>query len=425
MSDLKRSWRCVLVAVALLPAILLVAAPLALASEFSGPGVTPPDPGPPVDPPPPDPGPTPTPGPTPPSGDIYGTTVQLGLQNYTMFMLSHKFWSTILPTDQYSGYGFAMGHRPGAAHVAASPSPEFRLVSYDETEGAIDGSWNHDDEGCCFDRQLWFTGYGVGGNAHNNGTPTGVSLGLGAGQFGFERAVDDESLHGMFGEIVWAGVDADSPTQSTDVQNYRLGIYRRHQWDDCNYYLLAGALSVDQYESRREVEVGATTGVARGDYDGWDGIAYIERGITLRNASAGIQPYIALQYMYLRQNAFTETDGVAGANLDVGGIDANSLRSMLGARYQHCLTAGLIGELRAAWWHEFLDTNTLVNASFSGVSGSAFTVDGLDLGRDWALTGVGLKWQMNYCWSTYGAYDVQFNEQQVFHLGSGGVQYVW
>ena len=46
-------------------------------------------------------------------------------------------------------------------------------------------------------------------------------------------------------------------------------------------------------------------------------------------------------------------------------------------------------------------------------------------GRDWALLGTGLNGELGSGWSTYADYDLMINGQTTFHIGSGGVSYVW
>ena len=140
-----------------------------------------------------------------------------------------------------------------------------------------------------------------------------------------------------------------------------------------------------------------------------------------------IQPFGGLQYIYLRQNEFTET-GAAAANLAVPGIDTHSFRSVLGTRIfgqSFRQDRSITPELRALWLHEFLDTETGFTTFFSGVGGGSFAINGLGLGRDWAVLGTGLKSQLTHNWSTYADYDLMLNDQTTFHIGSGGVQYTW
>jgi outer membrane autotransporter protein len=75
---------------------------------------------------------------------------------------------------------------------------------------------------------------------------------------------------------------------------------------------------------------------------------------------------------------------------------------------------------RAHWLHEFLDTSTSVTGSIAGPS---FVAQGLGFGRDWALLGLGAVANQNRCVSFYANYNLQINEHQRFHIGTGGI--VW
>jgi len=60
-----------------------------------------------------------------------------------------------------------------------------------------------------------------------------------------------------------------------------------------------------------------------------------------------------------------------------------------------------------------------------GDGGGSFAVQGLDLGRDWALVGGGGGWQLGSGWSLLTNCDARVNTQQVFHVASGNIQYLW
>ncbi|MBL9122163.1 MAG: autotransporter outer membrane beta-barrel domain-containing protein, partial [Planctomycetaceae bacterium] len=137
-----------------------------------------------------------------------------------------------------------------------------------------------------------------------------------------------------------------------------------------------------------------------------------------------MQPFAALQYVYLRQNAFGEGD--AGVlNLAGRGTDTNSLRTLVGGRAVFGSRGRLTPQLRAAWFHELLSDSSLLNAHFAPIGGGAFNAQGLSLGRDWALVGGGLNWQLRGGWSLWGSYDTMVNARQTIHIGAGGLQYVW
>jgi outer membrane autotransporter protein len=141
-----------------------------------------------------------------------------------------------------------------------------------------------------------------------------------------------------------------------------------------------------------------------------------------------VQPYSALQYVYVRQNAFTET-GAGTMNLSVNGIDTNALRGLLGLRaaqtWQTDSGRCWIPELRAVWMHEFLQPDTTLTAVFAPIGGSSFATRGLNFGRDWAVLGCGTQYVLNQNVSLFANYDLLVNTQQVWNAGSGGVQVAW
>lgn len=154
----------------------------------------------------------------------------------------------------------------------------------------------------------------------------------------------------------------------------------------------------------------------------------LERGVSLNISRCVLQPYAGVQYIYLRQNGFSET-GAEALNLTVDSLDANSLRGMLGGRLQFPGLSGSVGqrlfELRAMWLHEFLPTTSVVDAFFAPTNGGSYAVQGLGLGRDWAILGCGLQRDLPGGWSLYTNYDAQVNHRQVFHIGSMGLQFTW
>jgi adenylylsulfate kinase len=72
-----------------------------------------------------------------------------------------------------------------------------------------------------------------------------------------------------------------------------------------------------------------------------------------------------------------------------------------------------------------VSTTTGLNAQFAPIGGTNFAVTGTSLGRDWAILGTGLNWNLGRGWQAYANYDAQVNVAQTFHVGSGGFQYSW
>ncbi len=272
----------------------------------------------------------------------------------------------------------------------------------------------------------WITGYGLGGDAQSDGNADGFRYGLGGTQFGLEKQVSDCTTFGLWGNMAWSNVRGDVLDENADIENYHFGAHFTSLDDEAYWIGIAGA-GYDHYDVRRQTNILAPI-TAEGDMGGWQANAYLERGLTLEANCWSMQPYVALQYIHLHQDELVE-QGAGVLNLDVEDLDSNSLRGILGGRFSKsvCTANGrlLTPEIRAAWMHEFLDTNQVVNAGLAGIGGAGFAVRGVDLGRDWATVGTGFNLQMNDAVRLFAGYDVQLNSNQTFHVGSGGVEFVW
>ncbi len=272
----------------------------------------------------------------------------------------------------------------------------------------------------------WGFGYGLGGSAQSDGNAAGLNYALGGTLLGAETSYDDAGRLGFFGGYQGTSLQLNGLTQSARANGGMLGAYL-HKDDGFNYYSLIAGLQFNGYSERRLIDFDGIHRQASGAFSGWQSYGYFERGVAFRTARCTLQPYGALQYIYLRQNNYTES-GAGVLDLAVSGIDANSLRGLVGSRlqYDRPLDNGrLLPELRALWLHEFLDPTSVVNAYFGPIGGGSFAVSGLNLGRDWAILGAGLRYELAGGWNLYGNYDAQLNTQQVFHVGSGGAYYQW
>jgi outer membrane autotransporter protein len=339
------------------------------------------------------------------SGDIYGSTPNMQFQNTStqIQMLSRQLG-------------------PQFSYSSGVDGPNVSPIKWDG-EGQIVFI---NDAGYQPLHKTWVIGYGLGGNARSDGNAQGLNLGLGGFLVGVERYLDEATSAGLYGG--YNGAQLSTTTDQRVLANSgQVGAFFRRD-TGFDYYTLLTGFSFDGYDSSRNVTVGGLPGTAEATYGGWQSVTYVERGRSYAYDAGLVQPYVALQYIYLRQNSFSETGGGA-ANLDVAGVDASSLRGFLGTRAsREYVTSGgrlLTPQVRAAWMHEFLETDTLINNRFSAVGGGTFAIEGLDLGRDWALLGAGLGWQLNSQLTITGNYDAQINSNQTFHVGSANLQYLW
>jgi autotransporter-associated beta strand protein len=278
------------------------------------------------------------------------------------------------------------------------------------------------------DLGLWGTVFGLGGSADGNNNAGGFNFGMGGTLLGFERTLIFDADVGVYYSYGMSGFDSRKLRDEFDVDNHHWGLYLNVD-RPFGYFTLAGDLGYNQYEGTRVIDVDNGAGgfiprTAESDHGGWQTGAYTELGTTFTSQGYSFQPYGALQYVYLEQDAFTET-GAGALNLVVDSIDYDSCRSIVGARGGKAF-GSLSLDVRAQWMHELLsDRAPIVSAQLLGGQAPGFTVAGADLGRDWVLVGSGFEWEASSRLRMYGGYDLQMNRYQSFHTGSGGVVLNW
>jgi len=124
-----------------------------------------------------------------------------------------------------------------------------------------------------------------------------------------------------------------------------------------------------------------------------------------------------------------EEDGPGTIKPSMAGLDVDSDRSIAGGRVR--LVAAddergrLFIETRLTWLFEYLQTDGSASAFFRPGDKGLFAVQGLGYGSNWAILGAGLRWELVAGWSAYAGYDAQSNRQQLFHIGSAGLDYAW
>ena len=308
------------------------------------------------------------------------------------------------PTAGNSNVSLA-SYMPGApnpfAGDAETPGYEIR----GQNSGLLNGEWSG-----------WIGGYGIGGQVQGKNGIAGLDYDSTGTQLGLYRMLDACTVVGLFGSYGKQDVDTGDNT-SADVESGNLGAFLHRSDHEGDYYTLAATLGYDSYDTSRNL------GVNTGSFNGSQTGLFLERGWTRSLGALTVLPSAALQYAWIHQAAFTET-GAGGASLSSS--DTHSVRSIIGATIETQKLAALRGCMtlssKAQWMHEFADDTTTSNGS---VGGANFTTNGLSLGRDWAVMGLGMRYDRGGHLGLYGNYDVQFNERQTFHVGSGGVQWAW
>lgn len=140
-----------------------------------------------------------------------------------------------------------------------------------------------------------------------------------------------------------------------------------------------------------------------------------------------VRPFAGLGYVYVGGDTLNEQGGLLQL---AGQVDSvNSFRSVLGTDVSLCLPSvpGTVLDLRATWMHEFEGNRAgTVTSGFAGGLGGDFTVQGVDMGSDFATLGATISHTfLGGQARVFGGYDLLFNNRQDLHTGSGGVEFLW
>ncbi len=278
----------------------------------------------------------------------------------------------------------------------------------------------------------WSSGLGIIGDTSGNSNRG--TFGYDFNSYGMAVGIEPTSAMspnrlGFFYAYSYTDIGTNKSIGNGHVKDNFFGAYGRFV-DGLGYTSFVAGFGFDNYVTNRNVTVPGNGGYSRSDFDGWQGGLYIERGLNhLTLTRLGLQPYVGLQYLYTGTDAFDET-GDNPYRLETDSSDVNSLRSNLGIRLARQVCRVKRGTMFAygnvSWMHEFLDADCVM-ASKWGVSGnpSTFGVVGNSLGRDWAVLGVGLDWNLRQNLSVFGSYDLQVNGYQTLNIGNIGARIQW
>ena len=217
-------------------------------------------------------------------------------------------------------------------------------------------------------------------------------------------------------------VDYDTVDAETDMESTYVGLYGAAVLDD--FYLHAQATwFMHDFDTTRDLDFIGRTASSDHDAD--------ELAATLGCEYLGFQPGgwsvipgLAFEYSYYDEDGFDES-GAGSFNLEGDSVDYDTLASRLGVRInkKFDLTGGaFIPEFKAAWVHEFGDTDRDITARFAGSEGDTFTVDGVEPERDSLIVGLGA----NFVGDTMAVYVNYDNEIAQDYWGwgvSAGIKY--
>ena len=133
-------------------------------------------------------------------------------------------------------------------------------------------------------------------------------------------------------------------------------------------------------------------------------------------------PLVSMQYTTVDIDGFTESGSLAP--LTIGSQSMDSLLTQVGMHlsYPFAVEKTLwIPDLSLSWQHESMDTVTGLNAQFANGAGNIFSSQGVPLGRDAAVVGLGLTVQWSKDFATYVTYSTELlrNNYSVQNVSAG------
>jgi len=274
----------------------------------------------------------------------------------------------------------------------------------------------------------WVRGYGIGGDTDADDCGTqGYGFRSNGTEIALQRGLSDEIELGIFTNLAWSEVRINDLNQVADVDSYLLGGSAQYTGEYA-YLLGIGGGGYQQYETSRAFAVPGTVGdrTATSRFDGTQAFGYLESGLILQAASVLFIPHMSWQYIHVDQDSIEET-GANAINLVGNSIETDSLRSIMGLTVQQTGQTGLgpaTTKLRIGWMHEHLDSRQQFVAAFESAT-ETFAIQGVELGRNWAVLGGNLQWSLFKHATALLAYQGQVNENQALHAGAAGLEFRW
>jgi outer membrane autotransporter protein len=247
---------------------------------------------------------------------------------------------------------------------------------------------------------VFVTGLGEFTNVGDTSNARGYDLSTGGLTVGVDYRVSPNFAIGLTGGYAHTSAGL-ADNGDLDVNGGKIGLYAT-AFSGGFYVDTAVTGGFNSYDTSRT----ALLGEAHGSTNGGDLTALVAGGYDWKSGGLSIGPIANFQYTYTSIDGFTESGSLAPLNFN--DQNADSIRTAIGLKTSYDWKIGgalLKPELRAAWQHEFGDTDYALVSRFANGAGSSFTVHSPTIGRDSLLVGAGVAVLWNDRISTYAYYD--------------------
>lgn len=195
-------------------------------------------------------------------------------------------------------------------------------------------------------------------------------------------------------------------------------------------FYVGAAVSYAHFRFRTDRTVSAlgSASLEKARFSGDEWLGRIEAGYRVAIRSGDLTPVAGFEAGRLKQDGFSEF-GASGpaAGLDVAGRTARTEKSFVGLQFTGG-DAGEIGQVvpfaRATWEHEFKAAR-LIDAGFSALPGSGFTVAAAEAPRNAARINTGLRLQVARNVGLFASFDGALSARSDSYGGNGGLRISW
>ena len=246
--------------------------------------------------------------------------------------------------------------------------------------------------------------FGMFYNERTDGDRIGFEANTSGVELLVDRWVRDDLIAGLGFGYGDTGVGFGDNYGSAELHVFRVGPYLSL----CEDTWFLDTIATYGYHDNSVDRNTIVNGTYESAYSGNDVSVYAAVGKNYRQSQSVVSPLVSLQYIYLRQDPFTET-GPGVVALHMAANDLNSLRSRVGVRINGCYTlwrTRLTPELSVGWAHEYLATDRLTASFAAGDTG--FETSPPLVFRDSGYVGVGLTMHLRASMQFYCRYDGEF-----------------
>jgi outer membrane autotransporter protein len=262
---------------------------------------------------------------------------------------------------------------------------------------------------------VWVTGYGDFVDVNDEGAAKGYNYTNGGVTVGVDYRVTDHIVVGLMGGYAHTWTDLNPG--SVDVDTGWGGLYAGYF--NQGFHVLGAAFGGgNSFSTSRATLVG---GPANGSSASQEFSTFLSGGYDFHFGQLTIGPTAVGQYSYVNINGFSEHGSIAPVT--VSEDSQESWRTDLGFRAWYILQVGHVGVrpfVRAAWEHEYKESQLPISARLVDIPGTPVTVFGPSLGHDSAVVNAGVAVQWTPCISTYVSYDGQLGRDRYDSNGVSG-----